>query len=52
MSTKPSAHADLATTADQAAVRRAISSTSRPPPASFVSATLAFPALKPAGGRR
>jgi len=42
MSTKPSAEAELMTTADQAAVRRAISSTSRPPPPSALSAALTF----------
>ena len=41
MSTQPS-HADLLTGADEAAVRRAISSIERPPPASPLSAALTF----------
>jgi len=42
MSTKPVTHEDLTTSADQAAVRRAISSTSRPPAPSPLSAALTF----------
>ncbi len=42
MSSNPTAQADLTTTADQAAVRQAISSTSRPPTASALSASLTF----------
>jgi len=42
MSTKPAAHADLTTGADEAAVRRAISSASRPPRPSPLSAALTF----------
>jgi len=42
MSTNPMTHADSSTEADEAAVRRAISSTARPPRASAVSASLTF----------
>ncbi|MFN2505522.1 MAG: ABC transporter permease [Acidimicrobiales bacterium] len=42
MSSKPSTTADLMTAADEAAVRRAISSTERPPQASALSAALTF----------
>ena len=42
MSTKPSAQADLMTAADEAAVRRAIASTPRPPQPSALSAALTF----------
>ena len=42
MSPKPATHADLTTDADEAAVRRAISSTARPPQPSALSAALTF----------
>jgi ABC-2 type transport system permease protein len=42
MSVNPAAQADLATVADQAAVRKAIASTARPPRASALSAALTF----------
>ncbi len=42
MSAKPTTHAESAFAADEAAVRKAISSTSRPPKASALSAALTF----------
>ena len=42
MSSRPAGQTDLVTTADEAAVRRAISSTSRPPKPSALSAALTF----------
>ena len=42
MSTKPTTQSDVMTAADEAAVRRAISSTARPPQASALSAALTF----------
>ena len=42
MSPKPATHADVTTDADEAAVRRAISSTARPPRPSPLSAALTF----------
>ncbi len=42
MSTKPTSQVDLMTAADEAAVRRAISSTARPTPPGAVSAALTF----------
>ena len=42
MSTRPTTQRDLMTSADEAAVRRAISSTPRPPAASALSAALTF----------
>ncbi|HEX7275749.1 MAG TPA: ABC transporter permease [Acidimicrobiales bacterium] len=42
MSTKPTTQSDITTTADEAAVRRAISSTPRPPQASALAAVVTF----------